>query len=638
MFKRCLLFLIILFSLSLAYLFALLHAAGTDAESHDTYLPFATNGPPWPDGCYAPGTRNYRDSLPSPVVQDPVVDQGTVITVTTIADDVNGDVSTVLGLLNDPGPDGLSLREAMMATNNDAGVYTITFAPEIKNGTIFTGGTGNGALPKMLAGSVLINGDIDNDNQPDITLQSAESESLSYGWGIYIASSNQAINAVNLEGFFGAVLINGLESNAEYENISVTNITTKDVNNAIHLATGAEHSSTWESHNQYRNISIIGNRIDAIQYGISVAIYYSTGDTLEDLTIANNSVTVSQGSDTPGDGIGVVAGVFRGSDNNVVTNVLISDNNIEGNWDKSIIISAGAGGGSANTIRGVDIVRNQVKIFDANPEKWAGSRGILLFTADDPSQTNPLTYPENNLITGVRIADNKVEGFWDAGIDLMGSCGGARYNRITNIEIIGNEVQSKITSEFGFGAGKNGIKIAGALGCPDDPLDRTRRPTTDNTVSNVIIQSNRVQIGKEEHVSTNDAIAAGGIVLNGTEVGPAHQNKIENIWVALNEIDSFFPGINMTGGFHDASENVISGVNIYCNTIPTTPISPIWVPGRRGINLSGGFMYAHGNRVEGIELALNNVAGVENDVSVSVNLTDTAIDNVVSYEILPGLP
>jgi len=41
------------------------------------------------------------------------------------------------------------------------------------------------------------------------------------------------------------------------------------------------------------------------------------------------------------------------------------------------------------------------------------------------------------------------------------------------------------------------------------------------------------------------------------------------------------------------------------------------------------------NRVEGVSLFHNDVAGIWNDLTVIPNATDTAVDNVVDYKIVP---
>src|SRR5438132_7624831 len=74
------------------------------------------------------------------------------IVVTTVSDATNGDTSSVAALLANPGPDGVSLREAISATNNAPGAYTIRFAPSLKGGTI----TLDAQLPPLLGGGVTI--------------------------------------------------------------------------------------------------------------------------------------------------------------------------------------------------------------------------------------------------------------------------------------------------------------------------------------------------------------------------------------------------------------------------------------------------------------------------------------------------
>jgi hypothetical protein len=53
------------------------------------------------------------------------------LTVTSASDDVNGDVSNPAALQANPGPDGISFREAVYAANHASGPHTITFAPSL---------------------------------------------------------------------------------------------------------------------------------------------------------------------------------------------------------------------------------------------------------------------------------------------------------------------------------------------------------------------------------------------------------------------------------------------------------------------------------------------------------------------------
>src|SRR5579864_9065598 len=92
-----------------------------------------------------------------------------VITVTTTSDAVNGNVSSPAALNADPGPDGVSLREAIEATNNAPGTYTIAFASSLQGATVAL----NSQLPSLAGGGVTIEGDLNGDGKPDLTISGA---------------------------------------------------------------------------------------------------------------------------------------------------------------------------------------------------------------------------------------------------------------------------------------------------------------------------------------------------------------------------------------------------------------------------------------------------------------------------------
>src|SRR4051812_11687631 len=58
------------------------------------------------------------------------------VTVTNLTDDVNGNVSDIPSLVAEPGADGISLREAILAAEGDAAADVITFDPSLDKGTI----------------------------------------------------------------------------------------------------------------------------------------------------------------------------------------------------------------------------------------------------------------------------------------------------------------------------------------------------------------------------------------------------------------------------------------------------------------------------------------------------------------------
>ena len=142
------------------------------------------NGPPvatadqLPAYCGAVGAKSYTP--PAVTISSVVLNRGTVITVTNATVAVNGDTSSVTALIANPGPDGISLLEAIMATNSEPATWIIQFAPALKGSTIVVDSAPGGTLAGLSGGNVTINGDVDGDGQPDITLTSASGTAVGF--------------------------------------------------------------------------------------------------------------------------------------------------------------------------------------------------------------------------------------------------------------------------------------------------------------------------------------------------------------------------------------------------------------------------------------------------------------------------
>src|ERR1035438_6427897 len=110
-----------------------------------------------PASCGPVGAKSYTP--PAFTIPPVVLNRGTVITVTNATMVVNGDTSSVKALVANPGSDGISLQEAIMATNNNPGAWVIQFAAALKGSTIIVDSGGQFGLAGLTGGNVTINGD-----------------------------------------------------------------------------------------------------------------------------------------------------------------------------------------------------------------------------------------------------------------------------------------------------------------------------------------------------------------------------------------------------------------------------------------------------------------------------------------------
>ena len=139
------------------------------------------------------------------------------LAVTTANDVADGNTSSIASLLATPGPDGkISLREAMLAINNTAGQYAITFA--IPGGGVQT-------LPLASALPALANGmTIDGTSQPGyagsplIVIDGSATPAGTIGLAVHAA--NCVILGLAIDGFAGGAIkvvgVNGAVIQANY--------------------------------------------------------------------------------------------------------------------------------------------------------------------------------------------------------------------------------------------------------------------------------------------------------------------------------------------------------------------------------------------------------------------------------------
>ncbi|MBU1057444.1 MAG: DUF4347 domain-containing protein, partial [Proteobacteria bacterium] len=304
-----------------------------------------------------------------------------VVTVTTFNDLADGgDTSSILNLFNTPGSDGISLREAIIATNNDNGADEILL--------------GSGTYTLSLVGAfedLGLSGDFDI--LSDLTITGAGLENTIIDgtgiigrvfdvWGASIVS----ISGVTIQGGDtfgvadgGAIRINSLA------NVTISDSLLTD-NHA--RAGGAIYNSG--------TLSLVDTTIDnntSSQGGGGISTIGTTS--LERVTVSNNQTSGIQGG-----GIEVGTGSFT------ATNVTISGN------------SAGSTGGGIFTLRPISLVNttitNNTSTFGSGVLTQGVGSAILTNTIiagnSSGDVTGSFTSGGNNLIGDVSTATGLTDG------------------------------------------------------------------------------------------------------------------------------------------------------------------------------------------------------------------------------------
>ncbi|HTS48874.1 MAG TPA: hypothetical protein VMH05_13075 [Bryobacteraceae bacterium] len=611
-----------------------------------------------PVSCGAVGAKSYTP--PSVTIPAVTLNRGTVITVTNATIAVNGDTSSVNALMANPGSDGISLYEAILATNSNPGTWNIQFAPALKGSTIvFDPLGGPGGMPPLTGGNVTINGDIDGSGKPGITLSRAPGTNTTF---FTILSGGNTLNALALQNCALCILIQRPSAkftlppatNTTFSNITLSNLVITGVENeGITLNSRLGEQGTAPPNpglltdNTWDHILITGNTISATSsghvVGIDLVLGNTVGDVLQHTTIANNNLVIQSPG---GGGIQVIAGAGLGTTNNQVLDTLIANNTITGTLlESGIHVGTGIGSASKNTMNGMQIIGNQLHMTGPGPYP-AEPVGIEIVGGDaasddvdgDPSLT-PIQYSENNLISNLGILANTIEVTENAsaalGIDAFGisvqeSCCGNRNNTLTGLSILGNTITGNLNVGVNLNSGSSGGYYS--------------RTTTADVLSNVLVQANTIRMTSSVYNGCNCYNGSLGITFGGIQVWTGQEepgNTVNGLSILNNEVDTSFVGISIIAGLGQsgapgapispADNNVVSAANISCNQLDqaaTIALAPY--TGVKGINVVAGLLNASGNQVQQLSIGNNLVGGVLNDVSFFTYLGAGASGNSIS--------
>jgi subtilisin-like proprotein convertase family protein len=579
--------------------------------------------------------------LPTGVPAGHIPIEGTLITVTTNADEDDAFPVTVAHLLANPGPDGtISLREAIEATNHDPGIYTIRFAPALAGKSIDVS-DGFGLLP-LTGGGLLIDGDIDGDGQPDVTITDRSTNSGTCGFTI-LSSSNR-IHALSLQVFpCGIQLSTPFALNQPPPShvtlaqniVSGAAIVSKSVSNAIaegiFLRPNYGHpecnDSPCDTHNTWADIRFVGNRIESDRNAIEVFVTGTNGDTVERLTVAGNDIRIGAPFSTPGRfAVNLTAGWPRpGGSDNRLSDTLVAYNRIETEGTAySINIGSGTGCGSNNVAEDLGIIANRVH-SSALPSIPEAARGFQ-FAITDGCAPDPHIH---DVVRRVRIVGNAFSGQDDAGVMANEPCcGNNPGSTLTDVLIADNLIQGIVPPNE---LNPWGIVVGGRL-----------------SVSNVTIDSNTVEQQTTDPQTYHAAdLAGGGIALVGGLGSPGSESLIHNVLITNNRVDTDLAGITLLGGgpsdqdapTDNTQGHSISGVLLRGNVIEGVPVlATRWDPTIKGISLIGGLgrtppatptWWRETTRCSVNQVTVDNnlVAGIVDDVSVLANFGDGASGN-----------
>jgi len=629
----------------------------------------------------------------------------TSLTVTTTADVVNGDVSSVANLVANPGPDGISLREAIEATNNDPGTYTIGFSSNLSGTTITLGSD----LPALAGGGVTIDG-------PNVTVARGASFVQTCplgalqggpggdGCGFQIVSSGNSLSGLTISGFGIGVELHPaspggvMPQHVTLANNSMEGLTIENnVGAAIGFRSffsavcGGVQQQRCFTYTTWQNTTISDNTIMGGSEAGIMSNIQDSGDQIDQITISNN--TIQAGTDVSNPAIDLGAGGDAIDSN--LSNVQITGNTISGHFPDGISIGSGVERSQSDVVSNVQILNNKIQLTCPQLSLCVG---VYLPVGNDSAQlallTSPPRYPDNNQLTDVTVSGNVIGGnpAWGISIAVGQSIGGAN-NTVSGVNLTNNTIQTS-TPTIGIfvftgnsdnrttsgnvvsnltissnnistggngpglnqgevGAGPGAIEILGAGSCASgDSMNGIRItgnslanpyvgirilggaggsacPTNNTTISNVVVDSNRIALTAEDPNLDNPQ--NGGIVLLGG-FGGATNSTISSVQLTRNVINTNLVGIGIVGGLNGAgSSNTVSNIELTGNTVLHAPLTSVSL--LKGINIIGGDN-ASGNTVSIVTLTDNSVAGASNAFSVSADFAGGASNQVNTPRVI----
>lgn len=425
-----------------------------------------------------------------------------ILTVNTGLDIVDGDTSSVDNLLSNPGTDGLlSLREAILASNQTVGEKQIMFDPSLKDQVILLGSDQQYSDPRLIitGENISINGDINEDGKSDIIINGS-ALTQNHSTAFILSSRYITLQNLTLQEFQDfAIIISCTDNTCSTKPLHHIQILNDQIYSVVGgggvkvlpLNTLADLSDpSLFSGINISDINITGNTIQ-VANGQNEGIYITaaaaggSNNRLTNISITNNVIS-SPGSTiaiSAADGSSASYGLTETeifSNKNTVENITIDGNTLDplGEGRKNshpagIMMFAGNYGNSDNTMHGINIFNNVISANARHSIELFASNNIYI-----PGLPIPSRAPLNNVIENVLISGN-TSNAWDRAIWIYAASGDdpmpeRATGRISHVDISDNQIQG-----YKF----EGIMLNGGIGERDNLVEDVR--IENNTITSL---------------------------------------------------------------------------------------------------------------------------------------------------------
>lgn len=360
--------------------------------------------------------------------------------VTNSGEELNGDLSSPTALIANPGSDGISLAEAIIAAEATSDYDVIQFDPSL-SGSVINVVRG---VPFITQGNLTIDGDIDDDTVPDIILDGRNS---AYSDGIpIIGASNVTIRGLSIRNFgrhgisltinpqissssnimenitlfqntitvpsSAIELLLSNQDHAEIRNVEIISNTLVNSGGGIAIMAGMGPANTTD--NKISDVSIVSNVIDNPGYTIAIFLSPSSSSGLSNNSLQDIKILGNQIRNHDNSSILIDASNQMNCNNNTVDGVLIAENRIDGDYVTIEVLSESGSYSTGNVLRNLTIQRNVLT---------GGGIHFAVATGYNAHQ---------NTMSSVVVEQNHITSALANGIYVIAGSGGAYQNRFEN--------------------------------------------------------------------------------------------------------------------------------------------------------------------------------------------------------------